>query len=186
MLGDDAGTPSVIGALVDNHGGDLGLALDLVDIAADAGCSAVSLRRCATEDAYTDEVLRRANRGWPEAGPTVRNLLESFRLPANALPEVRDRCRGSLDLVAAPYDLASLEEVAALEPEAYQVEPPVLGHVPLLRELAATGRPVLVVCGACTSEEIARALSVLGEDHTMLLHTVAADEVTLAETALGY
>ena len=171
----------LIGALEENHAADPALAIDLVRLAAQAGCDAVSLRRWDTDGSFADEFLRE-----PHAGATRAEVLRALEMPLAGAAQVRQACADArVAFVAAPYDAASLAELETLDPDAYQVEPALLGQVDLLRLIAAVGKPVYLVAGRCTEDDIAGALAALGSADVTLMHAVAARGVAVEDTLLG-
>ena len=95
-------------------------------------------------------------------------------------------CEGRLSFIAAPYDLEAFAEMRAVDPDEYQIEAPVLSHVPLLNAVASSGRPVLLVAGACTEEDMDVAIMVLGRDRVTLMHSVHSKGIAADLTALSY
>ncbi len=176
--------PYVIGALVENHGGDAQLARDLIRLASESGCDAVALRLSTVDDCYTADYLRRPNTLWPERGRTWGDYLRSLELGPGDVGALRDEARGHLDFIAAPLDLKAFQWSEELAPDAFQVEPAVLGHLALLEAMAATRRPLFLVCGRCTELELSNALEALKDSPVVLLHTVHGGAVSLSETAL--
>ena len=178
---DSAPHAYLIGALEENHNADAGLAADLVRLAAEAGCDAVAVRRWATNEAFADEFLRE-----PHAGATRAEVLQARELPLEAAAGVRKACADAgIDFVAAPYDARSLGELAGLAPDAYQAEPALIGQLEALRQIASKGKPVYLVAGRYTEDEIAGAIDALNGAAITILHTVAARGVGLDQTAIG-
>jgi sialic acid synthase SpsE len=177
---------TVVAALETNHNGDPSLARRMVDIAVDCGCDAVKLPVRSVKGCYTGETLQQPNYTYPELGPTYGTVLEKLELDENALRGLRDYSRGRISLIGAPYDLASLDLLGSLEVDAYQIDPPMLCHQPLLEAVAAHRKKVLICAGMCTEEEIERALHILNKAPLTLLHCVTAKPLRLEDTALNY
>jgi len=177
-------TCRIFGNLGDNHNGDPELAKQLVGIAISAGCDGVVLPHRRVASSYTREALLQPAPDGAHGTTTLGEILQAKELSSQAIKELRDMCTGSLDFIAAPHDLESFEDLQAVEPDAYQIEAPVLGHVPLLKAVASTGRPVFLVAGACTEDEIDAAAAFAGKDSVTLLHCVYAKGVDPASTAL--
>jgi sialic acid synthase SpsE len=175
----------VIAALETNHQGDSALARRLVDTAAECGCGAVKLPVCSVRDSYTADFLEQPCHEYPELGDTTGRVLEALQLDRAARADVRAAARGRLEFIAAPYDLGSLTAIDALDVDAYQIDPAVLAHLPLVREVARRGRPVIVVAGMCGERELDRVIDLVAGLPTTILHCVigASD---LSSTALGY
>jgi sialic acid synthase SpsE len=141
-----------------NHNGDPEIARRLVDAAIRAGVDAVKFQ------------LFRADRLYPKGAGTsdylgsktpIFEIIRAMELPAEWLPELSERAhRGGLAFLATPFHE---EAVALLDPhvDAYKVASYELTHEPLLREVAARGKPVLLSTGASNMDEVRRAVEAL-------------------------
>ena len=168
----------IIGDIGTNHNGDPQLAHYLVDIAARNGCDAVLIPWYnATSTEKPMSVLANV--------PIYTPSEQVPRLPVEALSEIREICQGRLHFIGAPYDLNSLEDLRKLEPDGIQIDPPLLGHKPLLEALAKHDWPVFLSVGMCSEEDIVFALKILNKHKVTLLHTVHALKTTVRSTALG-
>lgn len=175
----------VIAALETNHQGEAALAKRLVEIAIAAGCWGVKLPIWSVHDSFTADYLNQPYHDYPEFGDTIGAVLERLQLGSPALADVRQATRDRVQFIAAPYDLASLDLADTLDPDAYQVDAPVLTHLQLVHEVAARGKPVLVAAGLCGEPELDRCLKALAGLEVTLLHCVF-DVADLAGTALRY
>ncbi|MDR1625852.1 MAG: N-acetylneuraminate synthase family protein [Spirochaetia bacterium] len=161
------------------HGGDFGLARDLVKAAASCGADAAKFQ-CV----YADEILH------PLAG--------TVRLPGGDVPLYeRFRCleRGEdfyarlkamteeegLVFMCSPFGMQSARILRDIGTPAIKIASPELNHFPLLREVASYGRSLVLSSGVSTLADIEKALSALregsgggGGSGCTLLHCVTA------------
>jgi sialic acid synthase SpsE len=179
-------TCRIIGNLGDNHNGDPKLARHLAEIAISAGCDGIVLPHCRVDSSYTWDFLLQPTADRFHEYKTRGEALHALELSLDTIRDIREMCRGRLDFIGAPYDLDSFYDLQAVDPDAYQIEPPVLNHVPLAKAIAATGRPVLVVAGMCTEEDITAVLEPLGKGSLTLLHCVYTEGIALESIALRY
>jgi sialic acid synthase SpsE len=177
---------TVVAALESNHNGDLSLAKRMVDIAVDCRCDAVKLPVRSVKGCYTEEILQQPSYNHPELGPTYGAVLENLELNPDSLKELRDYCRGRISFIGAPYDLDSLGLLENLSVDAYQVDPPLLCHQPLVEALAGLQKKVLVCAGMCAEPELESVLQTLTNVPVVLLHCVMAEPLRLEDTALNY
>lgn len=174
----------VIAAIDFNHNGKRQLAERLVASAADAGCDAVKIAVRRADNYFLPDALDQPSPA-PELGATLGDLLRGLELSPADLCAVRNAVPSTLAVVAAPYDLESLELCRQLDPDAYQIDYPVLRHEPLLRAVAAEGRPTMLCAAAVEHADILAAAAALGDTLRVLLHGVIGAPVTLDQTALG-
>ena len=174
----------ILGNIGDNHNGNSQLAHQLVEIAASAGCDGVVLPHRRVENCYTKEGLVQPIADGTHGYRTRGEMLQALELPAKALEHLREICRGRMEFIGAPYDLEAFSDLRDLNPDGYQVDPPVLGHLPLLEAIASTGKPVFLVAGMCTEEDLDAALEITGRETVTILHCVYAQGVPLESTGL--
>jgi N-acetylneuraminate synthase len=151
-----------------NHGSDLPRALAFVDAAAQLGFGAVKFQQFKIAKLFAPEALR----AHPELGERVRwELPEAFNAP---LAE-RAHAHG-IAYTSTPF---YLDAVGVLEPhvDAFKIASyQVLWH-DLLREVAATGKPIVLATGLATLAEVRDAVEALeraGARDLTLLHCVSA------------
>ena len=109
---------------------DLAMARALIDVAREAGADAVKFQtfRAAMMTANpTDE---------------VRDL----EMPYDMIPRLAEMCEG-IEFMSSAF---SVTDAKAVDPyvKRHKVASPEITHLPLLRYLAATGKPVILSCGA--------------------------------------
>lgn len=147
-----------------NHGGDPGLGAEMVHVAARAGADAVKLQTFrATELTLKSwehfDLVRHGEMG-----------LDGHRILAAAAAEA------GIALFSTPFSpwaVGVLEEIGV---PAYKIASMDVTNLPLLREVARTGKPVLLSTGMATLAEIGAAVDALlgaGNGGLCLLHCVS-------------
>jgi sialic acid synthase SpsE len=175
----------LIAALETNHNGDLALAKRMVDELITSGVNAVKIPRRKIELYFSEEQRQQPYLEFPEIGQTYGDVLAALELSGSDFAQLRQYCRDRIDFIVAPYDLESLKEAEALEPTAYQIDPPLVTHIPLLEAIAERKRPVYAAVGMCTDQDIQHLVETLKNRELTLLHCVAASPLHLEQTALS-
>lgn len=150
-------SPFVIAELSANHHGSLDSALELVDIAAAAGASAIKLQH------YTpDTITTRSN--LPEfkvGGGTLWDGRELYDLYAEAMTPwewtkaIFDRAsEKGLICFSSPFDTTAVDFLEGHNVVAYKVASFELVDIPLIEYIARTGKPMIMSTGMATVEEI--------------------------------
>jgi N,N'-diacetyllegionaminate synthase len=152
-----AGAPCfLIAEAGSNHNGSLEQAHALIDAAAEAGACAVkfqtfSAKRLYPRSAGTSDYLGDAR--------SIYDIIASLETPSEWWPGLSARAhRLGLAFLSSPFHE---EAVALLDPyvDAFKIASYEMTHVPLLREVARTGKPVIMSTGASTLDEVERAVA---------------------------
>lgn len=184
-IGDRAVGPSeptyVIAEAGSNHNGDLETAKELIDVAADAGADAVKFQTFRAEDLYVEgsgEVE------YLEDDRSIYEIIESMEMPYEWIPELHEYCHGQdVHFMSTPFDERSAEELYEYV-SAWKVASYTSSHVPFLKHLAGTDKPIIMSTGAHDLDEIAESVAVLRDvsvDDLVLLQCVAAYPTPISE-----
>lgn len=171
----EAGGPCyVIAEAGSNHNGELELALRLIAAAAGAGADAVKFQ------------LFRAAKLYPRAAGSadylrddkdIYELVERMELPLEWLPRLSEACReAGTDFIVSPFDEESADAVDPYVP-AFKLASYELTHHPLLRHIAAKGKPLVMSTGAAELAEVKEAIAVArraGNEQLVVLQCTAA------------
>lgn len=162
-----------------NHNCDRDRALSFVDVAAECGCRAVKFQQFKIERLFSAEALR------SDPGLLRRKAWETPQEWNRDLAE-RARARG-IQFASTPFDL---DAVGVLEPwvDFFKVASYQVLWLDLLREVARTGKPVVLATGMATELEVRAAVEALrGERCTdiTLLHCVSSYPTAPADANLA-
>ena len=161
-----------------NHNGDMAIARELIEIAADAGADAVKFQ--------TFDVGELVTRAAPKARYQAANtraegsqyeMLQTLRLPPDEHAALREFCekRGTMFL-SSPFDQGSLDFLVDFGVAAIKIPSGEITNHPLLAHAAKSGLPLIVSTGMSTLDEVAAAVRLLdksGCTDLVLLHCVS-------------
>ncbi len=159
--------PFVIAELSANHGQSLEKALRLVDAAARAGVQALKLQTYTAEtmtldlregDFYIDD----PSSLW--CGCSLYELYEKAYTPWEWHKPIFDRAR-QLGMVpfSTPFDATAVDFLEELDVPAYKIASFENGDLPLIREVAQTGKPLIMSTGTATLEELTEGVAAARE-----------------------
>ena len=174
---DDASDPYVIAEIGHNHQGDLDTACRLIDEAQACGADAVKLQKRDNRALFTGDYFARPYDNPNSFGPTYGEHREALEFSADEYAALQEHARRrGVTVFATAFDSASLEFLERLHMPAYKVASGDITNIPLIRAIAATGKPMIISTGAGTLEDVLRAHVAASElnPHVAILQCTAA------------
>ncbi len=159
--------PFIIAELSGNHDGDLDKALRLVDAAADAGAHALKLQTY-TADTMTLDVARDEflitdpDSLW--RGQLLYELYRKAHTPWDWHPALFERARKrGMTAFSTPFDDTALDFLETLDVPCHKIASFENGDLSLIRNVTATGKPLIMSTGTATLEELTEAVTTARE-----------------------
>jgi sialic acid synthase SpsE len=144
-----------------NHNRDLGMAKELVDVAADAGADAVKFQTYTGSNLYSAKTPRFE---YLKDERSPAELLDALALPREWQPELADYARSrGIVFFSTPFDDDAVDTLAAVGVPAMKIASFEIVDLPLIRRAAAVGVPMIVSTGMATHDEIEDALGAVEE-----------------------
>ena len=136
-----------------NHNGSLDIAKQLIDEAAKVGFDAVKFQKRTIEKVYTKEILDSPRESpW---GTTQRDQKNGLEFECEQYQEIDRYCRAKgISWSASAWDLDSQRFLREFDLPFNKVASAMLGHKPLLLEVASEGRKTYISTGMATLDEI--------------------------------
>ncbi|MRS12083.1 MAG: N-acetylneuraminate synthase [Actinobacteria bacterium] len=156
--------PRVVAEAGVNHNGSLDRALLMIDEAAEAGADTVKFQTFDPTE-LVSAAARKAEYQEKQTGSgTQREMLEALALDEAAHVELVKRCQErGISFLSTPFDVTSVEELAALGVREYKIASGEITDLPVLRAVARHADSVLLSTGMATIDEISQALEALKE-----------------------
>lgn len=150
--------PFVIAEMSGNHNQSLDRALEIVDAAAVSGAHALKLQTY-TADTMTLDIREREfliedpKSLWK--GRTLYDLYQEAHTPWEWHKPIFDRCRErGLIYLSSPFDDTSVDFLESLDVPCYKIASFENTDLPLIRKVAATGKPMIISTGMATVAEL--------------------------------
>jgi N-acetylneuraminate synthase len=160
--------PFVIAEMSGNHNQSLDRALSIIDAAAAAGAHAVKLQTY-TPDTLTINVshgeffISDPNSLWE--GKNLYELYQQAYTPWEWHQALFDRAKEKgMVCFSTPFDDTAVDFLETLDMPVYKVASFENNHLPLLKKIASTGKPVIMSTGISTLSDIEIAVNTLKEN----------------------
>jgi len=150
--------PLIIAEMSGNHNQSLSRALEIVEAAAEAGAHALKLQTY-TADTMTLDLddgeffISDSNSLWK--GKSLYKLYQEAYTPWEWHKPIFDRCK-ELGIIgfSTPFDETAVDFLENLEVPCYKIASFENTDIPLIRKVAATGKPMIVAAGMATVAEL--------------------------------
>ncbi|HEY4365958.1 MAG TPA: pseudaminic acid synthase [Steroidobacteraceae bacterium] len=155
--------PFIIAEMSGNHNQSLDRALEIVAAAARAGAHAIKLQTYTADtitlDVRTDEfVISDAKSLWK--GESLHDLYKKAYTPWEWHAPIMQRARElGLLCFSSPFDDAAVDFLESLDVPAYKIASFENNHLPLIRKVAATGKPMIISTGMASIAELDEAVT---------------------------
>ena len=150
--------PFIIAEMSGNHNQSLDRALAIVDAAAKAGAHAVKLQTYTADTMTLDIAEREFFINDPDSLWKGRSLYELYKeayTPWEWHKPIFDRCRElGLIYLSTPFDETAVDFLEELNMPCYKIASFENTDLPLIRQVAATGKPMIISTGMATIAEL--------------------------------
>lgn len=156
------GLPFVIAEMSGNHNQSLDRALEIVEAAAQAGAHAIKLQTY-TADTMTLDVkdgkFRIEDKASLWMGKNLHELYKQAHTPWEwHAPIMRRAQELGMLCFSSPFDDTAVDFLESLDVPAYKIASFENNHLPLIRKVAATGKPIIISTGMATLGELDEAV----------------------------
>ena len=166
----DYSQPYIVAEVNSSHNGNVEVAKQMIDAAAEAGCDCVKFQSWTAESLYSQSYYK--------DNPIAKRIVSKFSLSAEQLKEMAEYAREKgIDFSSTPY---SCEEVDYLIDECkapfVKIASMDLNNLKYLRYIAKKNVPIVLSTGMSTIEEVKRAVQAIeneGNRQICLLHCIS-------------
>ena len=144
-----------------NHNGSLETALQMVDVAREAGASAIKFQTFKAERLVTRDAPKADyQRCTTDPCESQYEMLRHLELPRCAYTRLVDHCRAlKILFLSSPFDEESADFLDRLGLPAFKIPSGEITNLPLLAHVAAKNKPLIVSTGMSTLAEVESAVA---------------------------
>ncbi len=144
-----------------NHNRDLGIARELIDVAADAGADAVKFQTYTGAGLYSSKAPRFSHMT-DERSP--RELIEAIALPRDWQEELMSHARTRrIHLFSTPFDSEAVDSLTEIGVGVLKIASFEIVDLQLIRKAASAGVPLIISTGMANYGEVEDALGAVAE-----------------------
>lgn len=167
-----------------NHNKDLETALKLIEIAAEAGANAIKFQLFKANTLYSKKTPIPSyllEHKLINTNETICDLISKLELPLDWLQKLIEHSnKCNLVFLCTPFDLEAVDILESISIKAYKIASFEITHIPLIRKVAKTSKPIILSTGMANLSDIEIALETILEAGGRL------DRVALLHGAIGY
>lgn len=156
--------PFVVAEVGINHNGELERALEMVHVAARAGCDAVKFQTFKAAEFVNDasQMFTYRSQG-REVTESMLAMFQRYELPQTAWPLIKEECRkAGIMFFSTPQNRSDLDILLQVGVPAVKVGSDDFTNLPLLKSYAGTGLPLILSTGMSDLAEAHQALEWVG------------------------
>ena len=147
----------VIAEVGNNHQGEMSKAIALFRAAKDAGCQAVKLQKRDNRSLYTRKAFDMPYENPNSFGATYGEHREFLEFGKKEYVELQQLAKElGLDFFATAFDFPSTDFLAEFDMPVYKIASGDLKNIPLIKRVAALGKPVIVSVGGGSIDDAQR------------------------------
>ena len=175
----------IVGEIGINHNGDLKIAKQLIDIAAQSGLNAVKFQKrtpelCVPKDQWDIE------RDTPWGRMRYIDYRHKVEFTESEYQEISDYCElKDIAWFASPWDEESVDFLERFDLPCYKIGSASVTDIDVLNKISKTGKPKIMSSGMSTMEEIRTGVATLGADNLLLCHSTSSYPCDISELNLN-
>jgi len=156
--------PFIIAEMSGNHNQSLERALEIVDAAADAGAHAIKLQTYTAETMTIPGALRINDQNSLWNGKELFDLYKEAYTPWEWHKPIFERAKErGIIAFSSPFDETAVDFLETLDVPCYKIASFENTDWPLLKKVAATGKPVIMSTGVSSLSDMDQSIQVLKE-----------------------
>jgi sialic acid synthase len=168
----------VVAEVGHNHQGSVEQCCELFRLARECGADAVKLQKRDNRNLYTRAAYDAPYASESSFGATYGEHRSALEFGLSEYRQLQAYAREiGITFFATAFDFASADFLAALDVPAFKIASGDLTNTPLLRHVAAIGKPMLVSTGGATLDDVERAYEAIAPFHA---------EVCFLQATAGY
>ena len=155
--------PLVIAEIGINHGGDLDVAKNMVDLIASSGCECVKHQTHIIEDEMTEEAKSIFP---PNADKSIWDVMKECSLTLDEEKELKKHAENlGLIWISTPFSRKAVDFLDRIDVPAFKIGSGEADNLPLINHIAKKGKPIIMSTGMQSIQSLKNSVEILEDSH---------------------
>ena len=155
--------PLVIAEIGINHGGDLDVAKNMVDLIASSGCECVKHQTHIIEDEMTEEAKSIFP---PNADKSIWDVMKECSLTLDEEKELKKHAENlGLIWISTPFSRKAVDFLDHIDVPAFKIGSGEADNLPLINHIAKKGKPIIMSTGMQSIQSLKNSVEILENSH---------------------
>ncbi len=155
--------PLVIAEIGINHGGDLNVAKNMVDLIASSGCECVKHQTHIIEDEMTEEAKSIFP---PNADKSIWDVMKECSLTLDEEKELKKHAENlGLIWISTPFSRKAVDFLDHIDVPAFKIGSGEADNLPLINHIAKKGKPIIMSTGMQSIQSLKNSVKILENSH---------------------
>lgn len=145
-----------------NHDGDLSRAVDLINLAAEAGADAAKFQHFKAETIVSDAGFKNLGSKFSHQGKWKKSVFEVYKsasVNSDWTPFLKEACdKAGITFFTSPYDIDIVDSIDKYVP-AYKVGSGDITWIEIIKHIAKKNKPYIIASGASSLDDVKRAVT---------------------------
>ena len=155
--------PLVIAEIGINHGGDLDVAKNMVDLIASSGCECVKHQTHIIEDEMTEEAKSIFP---PNVDKSIWDVMKECSLTLDEEKELKKHAENlGLIWISTPFSRKAVDFLDHIDVPAFKIGSGEADNLPLINHIAKKGKPIIMSTGMQSIQSLKNSVEILENSH---------------------
>ena len=155
--------PLVIAEIGINHGGDLDVAKNMVDLIASSGCECVKHQTHIIEDEMTEEAKSIFP---PNVDKSIWDVMKECSLTLDEEKELKKHAENlGLIWISTPFSRKAVDFLDHIDVPAFKIGSGEADNLPLINHIAKKGKPIIMSTGMQSIQSLKNSVAILENSH---------------------
>ena len=145
-----------------NHDGDLSRAIDLINLASEAGADAAKFQHFKAETIVSDTGFKNLGSKFSHQGKWKKSVFEVYKsasVNSDWTPFLKEACdKAGITFFTSPYDIDIVDSIDKFVP-AYKVGSGDITWIEIIKHIAKKNKPYIIASGASSLDDVKRAVT---------------------------